>query len=284
MASSVQKITLVFDAPGHGWTESHFRVCATDDPNEGLANSTSVGLTRSRLLGTGAQVTYMRSSVEITTVGTPQRGDAQIRKVNYVPNWGQTPQPLDEPDAALMLRWNDAGHQRHKNVYLRGIPDAIDQSYGTYFPAAIAGYSDLLSAYTDQLILGNLYGWLGQNQAGVFDVTGYVSDPATGLVTVTLGGAPFTGASTQPQQVRFQGINQGNSKLNGLHVVRPSGSNTCKLTKPLALINYQGLGRMTTYTRSFIPYSGYQPRDIHTRRVGAPLLESRGRGRRRATT
>jgi hypothetical protein len=268
------KGTIVFSQIRHGWTESFFWQSNDGDLHNHSASLLTVCTKRRRMLGQQGVIQAYRVSVETDADGKPRLGDSMLA---YTSLGADTQEDSDEQDAALMVTQRNLVAQRRRNMFLRGIWDSIDLQAGRFD----GGNANFTSRYNDwvaaMLAIGGGAGWIALDANPKVNVSTYDQN-ANGTVTITLAGAVFGAGPYVKQKVRFAGIN-GKSPLNGNVIVLPTSATECVTVKPYAVLPYDHGGTITTYGTHFERAVDYSPQKITTRRVGAPLLESRGRAR-----
>ncbi len=274
----VIKITNVFDLRQHGWTESYFFQQNTNDLNLSFTSAQIIGQKRAALLGAEGRMKAIRCSIETDDAGLKVNGDSLLNYVQYNGNVGQ---PADEEDAALLITSRDLTSHKRRNSYLRGIWDIIDTSGGNYDPNG-GGWASVLNSWI-AANLGRGVGYLASSPGAKTKVTGYTAQP-NGQVDIQCEAGTF-GAPPYPDQirVRFSKIN-GKSVLNGYQLVAPISDTHCLTVDQIGVTEFISEGFIQKYTFSFVQFASMQGQKIVTRRVGAPLLESRGRQRRRVRT
>lgn len=274
------KGTIIFAGPAHGWTESYLLNNAEEDYTGSMTKLRSLGTLRARLLGESCRLIGLRISQEGV------RYDALSQAVNYpsgrgpyLPGW-----PSDAPDAALLIRCEDILRRRHKNIFLRGIPDDLDQQFGQYTPLLVPGWSEAFSAWQLQLT-SDQWGWSGGVAAGANrSPIQSITSPGGGRVLITTFGplvpAGLVGSGIS---VRGSGINKpGVSVLNSQMVVTVITQNSFLTNQPYAFFVGSSGGFLSWSAKEFVGIRDTKPLRIVTRRVGAPLLASRGRRKTRA--
>lgn len=271
----VFKGTIIFSGPNHGWTESWYQSRNIGDYTGALADLDTLALQRAQLLGNQNSVTGIR----VSAIDAKNDGVANGKK--YAPAPAQDCDS-DEPDACVVLYAHDQQFQRRKCCFLRGIPDAIDIQFGT-LTTDPCGWQKQLDRWWGRITnKTNPYGWIGRPAAGPTrsNVTGYVTD-ASGNVTITFA-TPLFGATPVGTRVKvgLSGINApAKSVLNGQQVVTVAAANSCVTVYPIAVFPFDHGGVGLFSPLEFIPAFDYTLSRIGTRRVGAPLLASRGRQR-----
>lgn len=276
------KATFVFELHQHGWTESYH----TDNEVVGLAQilvlADNLAKARAELLGKEAILKAIRVSSE------DEKNDALLRYVNYKgigigDNPAVAPPECDDPDTAVQVRCENVFGNRHKLIYLRGIWDDINIEGGKLKKI------DLVWNTRFDFFAGKLkadWGWWGVDAQPKRTqvITGYTVSPE-GIVTITTGGDFFQAGEIGPDKfvkARISRLNRSQSELSGEVILNPLTATTAKTVSTYGLYPFSSNGR--------IVISGYRVWDmatviqqkIVTRRAGAPLLESRGRAKKRS--
>lgn len=267
--------TIIFSGPNHGWTESYSR----NDPSENYVDIMNhlIELAGRRwpLLGAQCSITALRvSRVDRKNDGFTQNFERP----------GTSQCDSDEPDACLVVQCHDANFGRRKTIFLRGIPDEIDVRFGQ-FVSAPCNFELLFNNFVTQLrLVPGAWGWIGRPLSGPrrANMVGYATLAGqVGLITFDFpifNGEPV-GAKVL---VTFGGVNTpAKSTLVGQQVCIVDSNTTCHLAIPLAAFPYSNGGHGLFIPSEHIAIRGVTISRIGTRRVGAPLLASRGRQRAR---
>ncbi len=270
------KCTMFFNGPKHGWSETHWYSSPNSAYPPVMLTLETLATRRAPLMGKECSIIGLRVSIE-----NPIRNDAMSRDLEgFVGYSGYT---ADEPDAALLLRASDPSFAKHKQIYLRGIPDAIDVNFGTYDPS-LAGWDVRLQAYEDYLV-NQLFGWLGVIGSGPVkaNLTGYTQG-VTGQVTVNVATDLFPlGLIGTNVIARGAKINTPQkSVLNNQQVYTVLSARSAITTQPIGVLPYTHGGYLSYTPLEFWKYADVRARRIVSRRVGSPLLSSRGRSKVRS--
>jgi hypothetical protein len=269
----IMKATFFFETRTFGWTESF--CWANPDLNLTLAmpGIQVIAQKRATLLGENSRMKAQRISVETDESGAPRVGDSYLLYNSYP---GVTGEPSADEDLAILVTMRNLVAQRKRNFFLRGIPDGVEVSGGLIDYT----YSDYLSRIQSwsAAMLAKAVGWWSVDKQAAHMLTGYVFDGETGWTRVTLASAAFSAPFGVLQEARFTGVN-GESALNGRHLVRSISATECWVEKPLALKDYVFGGAMHLYLRHFESAATMNAQKIVTRRAGAPLLQSHGRSK-----
>lgn len=274
---AIHKVTWFYDGKEHGWTESLWTV-ATGSHNDTLKFARFLLGRRVQLLGIECRAKAVRVSTE--GVGP----DALLVYVDFTPRFGLESggkvrtEPADFPDAAVQIRCQGPLDASHKMIFLRGIWDAVDVNNGVYLP----GYKDWADRMGNYLLeLKNGWGWIGvTGKSPKVPLVGYTVG-ANGLVHITFGDPlfPVLPVGTRAR-IRIAQVN-GRSALNGQQLVSITSTTTCTTLTPIGVGPYYFGGYGTYATFGYIPITACEDQKIVERKVGAPLLESRGRQRAR---
>lgn len=296
LAPYVVKATTFFGQGGNGWTESYWWQGQSGDAIAQAAALLNITNKRRVLLGAQSSIRAYRVSYETDGGGNMLLQDSEL---NYYGQTGFSTEPSDVADDALLLEWKDATGQRRKFQFMRGLWDAsitsggaFDPNYGTWntkFTAWLTALNAPVAGVKAQSV-----GWIRRTPYQVGIITNYVSDD-NGNVVLTLA-APLIIGQLQPTltglplntplEATIKGVNN-KSTLNGTKLVRVADATHVVLVKPLATLPFRSQGTITFYDRNLIlvgtdPTSGLlriKQQKIVERKVGAPLLESRGRRR-----
>jgi len=278
---SLQRCTMVFQSPGHGWTETFYYTAAGDDLTTPQTAWVLNAGRRAALLGSSAYIKALRFAIVINAAGQVTKNRSVLRKVKISPNLQQVDNTLAAPGTCAVATFYNADQSRHKLTYLRGIPDDIENNDGTYNPAGAGGWGNRFDNWVELMrinatTIANV-GWWGFVPFPPITLVGYTVNATTSVVTVTLpAGALAAYTAGQRIAVRFRGVNV-HSVLNGQQVITVVDDHTARLTKPLAAGPYMGVGEMILYTRTSVPIASASVPFIGSRKLGAPLLVSHGR-------
>lgn len=279
---SLIKATFVFQSTEHGWTESFF--FTQSDSNLFSARAALLPLQAARigLLALPANLKAVRVSTELDNTGKKVNNEAYL---DYVNKGGTFPGSTGaaEYSVALQVIWRDSLSRYKKFVFLRGVPDPLETNGGVYIDS-LTGWTTAFNKWSDALTTLKAQ-WMSLSLSGKpVAVTNYTCDPDSSVVNVTVAADTWTIDDLDSIiKVRFKGINAGTpSRLNGYQLVTVTGLNTCELVKPLAISSFVKAGTMQLYTMIQPTVFKVDGQKIVTRKVGAPLLISRGR--RRATS
>jgi len=272
---ATHKVTWFFAGTTWGWTESLWYNSTDNNHRTTLLAANNVAAARAELLGKECKIFATRVSTEGVSP------DALLRYQDWTPTFKKnskgdiTEQETDHEDAALLIRCSNNDDRKHKFIFLRGIWDAIDVNHGKYDPT-VFDWGRRMTAYLTT-ITNKQWGWVGVvNKTAKVPVTGYTAD-ADDRITFTLGRNLFpVDAIGQRGRVRFGGIN-GTSVLNGLQIVDIISQTSCRTAKAIGAGTYRFGGLASYATYDFIGIKFSDDQKIVERKVGAPLLQSRGR-------
>lgn len=274
----VIKNTFIMQTNSYGFSESFLFQSSSGDLNVHIAAMDIIAQKRAALLGNDSFIKAIRVSVERDDLEQPRRGDAFLKYVNYL---GATTPNSDDPDTGVLITMRNLVAQRRRNMFLRGIWDDINNSGGFYLPS-IAGWQTAFDSWRVAMLAKGI-GWWSDFVAASSPITGYTVAAATQKVSVVTDPGFFNPFPAPRQRVRIAGLN-GQSVLNGLHVVDPTASGEFDIVKPIAAAPFATPGTATRYATSFEQASTIDAQKIVTRRAGAPLLQSAGRRRARPRT
>lgn len=293
------KITFFYSiGPRQGVSESWFSP-ATPSTAVTLANIGQFVNARMNISGVNTFFTYCR----IATL-TPPVTNRRLVSIYYpqdlvgttrmpINTQGQyfLPGGLDEGSndpwsSMLVRRWNGA---QYSLGYVRGVPDAIDQTGGQVFLPLPPPYVNAFNTYA-ALVATLGWGWIAsapsanspcnltaaaQNANGTAALT-FAVNGATGIGL--FGATPVVGSRTQlriSQQVLPQGF-------NGTYTVVITSPTTCNSFRPLNVGTFvSGNGQGTIFTRTLVPVTNMKIEKFVSRKAGLPFGASRGRRRNR---
>lgn len=260
-------VTFIFDMPGHGFSETHYKDFSSGNLDAARDNALILGQKRQAM--SGEQTTLQ--AIRIANAEDPGR----VGKLYYVGLPGVTGKGSAASNVALNIATSTFDNQYTSQTQFRGFWDEVEQTGGAvnYGNAAFMLAFNAWAAY----YVAQGYGWRSVFSTIERTVTGYAVDPDTSVVTVNHGGAanPF-GAVGVRKVARFSKVN-GKSRLNSVQVIYVTGENTVVLAKPLALGPFmtEGLIKVNSYT--FRAAANASIQRVGKRQAGAPLLRSRGR-------
>jgi hypothetical protein len=266
--------TFIFDMPGHGFTETHWR----DGPaGESIADAFTVAqeLGRRRQVCSGAQTVLQ--GVRISNADIDGRiGTTQLFSQPGNPSHGSA-----ASNVAMNLLAADTGNEHTKITQWRGFWDDEEETGGA--PVRSQAFLSAFNSWA-QYYVAMSFGWRGVSANQVFPIVGYTVS-ATGVVTLDIDGS-LEGVLplNKPRQVRISGVNGGKSQLNGEQVVILTGAgetSAVKLKFPMALTAFTNVGFLNVQSKTFRDAAAVSIQRIGTRQAGAPLLRSRGRSGKR---
>lgn len=263
------KITLVFSSQGYGWTEGYTVTDTATSPGTIYTKyATALLPLRLAMLGQGAFLQYIR----ISTILTP----FNVQTLEIQGSEGLYNVAAAFPNTALLVRLYPISPGPSKSLFLRGVPYTIIGPDGQFKSNAT-----WLRAYNawKALISGpnnTAWGWYGVQNNLKANVTTYVQDPDSFLVSVTVATPLFTAPVGTKINVRFTGIN-GKSELNGTWPVTVVSTTTVKTVKPFGVVPFVHGGYATNFAHQFNPCGGTQEQRIMTRKAGRQLFLEHGR-------
>jgi len=271
----VYRGTMIFNGRSHGWTESYTLDMASLNYVDAMNQLKDLADDRWPLLGKQTAITGLRIS------RMDRKNDGFTMNYQRGPTQGCD---NDEPDACLVVQCHDQNFQRHKTTFLRGIPDDIDIQFGV-FVSAPCNFEELFNNFVVQLRgIAGQWGWWGRPLTGPVraDLQGYAT-VAGKVGTITFLTPLFAGQPPNAKVlVTFGGVNTpAKSTLNGQQVCIVDSDTTCHLAIPLAAFPWTHGGHGLFVPSEHVGIRGVTISRIGTRRVGAPLLASRGRQRAR---
>lgn len=270
---SLMKVTFIFEARNKGWTESYYKTFSNPDP--GAAKGDAMGLATKRMGVAGLEVlmTYIR----IQNVDT-------LRRVRLF--WLETTmpgvlsKPSDNPESALIVKYNDITGGRAKTTFMRGYWDQVVDFGGQYIPTV--AFTNALESFFDNLRLQN-WGWNGINTQTTQPLATLVQD-LSGTVSGTTVGNVFTAPQVGTTiAVRFKRITQPGN-LNGQNPVVVTAQNAFKTVKRIAILPWSGDGFVTASAKQIVLINEGEVTGVSERKTGRVFGSPRGRlpARRRA--
>lgn len=278
MPTPIKCLLMFRDNSGTGWSELHYRLSSSDNPNLNvhLTNLVDViAAARQPLLSGDCQIVGAR-------VSYPRPG-AVASLSNRMFLGGPTGVVGVSSSLSLALKWTDTTFTKNKITHMRGFWDSVEFN-GEYHPEApgAAGWQDRLNVYKAALI-GAGYGWLSKDPAlsSKGPVSGYISD-TTGRVTFTLPGDGMPAATVGTvQPVRFSRLNRSNSPLNATLLVAVTNRNLVTTVDQVAAGPFASPGRFNYRGISFVGYSNLYSIALGRRQQGRPFFQLPGRAQAR---
>lgn len=276
MTPGPYKYDFIFDIPGHGFTESHWR---TTTQGETLLQCFQIAqeLGRRRMVCAGAQCTLQ--SVRISNAQLDGRKGTSQNE----PRLGNPSHGCAASNVALNVKIASNEDDQVKITQWRGFWDDIEITGG-----AIDRRPDFMAAFNSwaQYYAANKFGWYGRNATTAdMPIIGYTVN-AAGVVKLSVQG-DLTGilAINKPREATITGVNSGKSQVNGQQVVIftgvQGGISDVLLKFPMALTPFTGIGFIRVFNYTMREGVNLSLSRIGKRQAGAPLLRSRGRGPKR---
>lgn len=274
------KCTAFFQSDaGKGWSESHYRNITT--PVGDLlpllsAFQALIETLRVPLLAADCFLKAVRISYRTDT------GAIASSPFKYAP----VKRPANKEDGAAptiaaMARMGTASNQQFSPIYLRGFWDAIEKDEELDFTTVKGkAWQSLLTAYVAAL-RSVPYGFLGQDDL-LTDrgaCTGYTVG-GDGFITFTvdiLEGPAFPPVGSPPFQIRFAGLNNGDSILNTTHMVQVVDATHVKTMVKTAALPFVSSGTFVSQETSFLAYTGLQYCILARKPMGRPTSSSPAR-------
>lgn len=272
------KATYVFEMNGYGWTESHHFETGDASLATSYETALKLGKARQELLAAPGFIKAIRVSDEAV------KNDAYLKYVNLPGHAfaGQPENGADMQDTGVLVRLSDNNGKQFKHIFMRGIWDEIDINGGSFIGPLKADWDKAWKAWS-KLMLDTPFGWMGVDKTlkKTANITNYTTN-GDGQVSFVIDADIFPAPTgTVISEVRVSGLN-GGSTLNRQLRVFVTAPNTCVSVDPLGVLPYKSPGKMTfNGAKRFIAAVGASAQKIVTRRAGAPLLDSRGRARKR---
>lgn len=284
MAGFLYRHTLVFDGPGHGWSESMYFERPTRDLDAAFAFVDDVKNKRAKLLGREFSVKGERITLAKLDTGAKvtREGFARRRFVQ-----GVQAQLGEDTGTSLLVKWISSDGTRQKLMFMGGpyaalfpFANAIDRNAGQW-ETNFGSWRSLMR----QLHMG----WLHRKKNEQATISGYTFSNVTGHVTYTLDGDGIIDTPLgQPIPVNVE-FPLSRSPLDGPQLVVFQDPNTCVTAGPRPAKPFTIAGQMKTFVTEFVdigvlnaqgnPGNIFEERPVGRKR-GRPLLESPGRVRR----
>lgn len=272
--------TFIFDMPGHGFTETHWR---QNTDQESFPQTVAIGieLARRRQAMSGNETVFQAlrvSNGELEGRG----GHTEFQAILGNPTKGSA-----ASNVALNVRIGTANNAQEKTTQFRGFWDDEEITGGALrrSPAFINAFQSWA-----QYFAANNFGWRGIVSEQQFPITNYTVSDA-GIITLTVTGA-LAGVMplNKTKSVRISGLNSGKSQINGEQVGIYTGAGTAPGTStvilkfPKASLAFTGIGFLHVPAFTFRDASTITLGRLGKRQAGAPLLRSRGRSPKRIRT
>ena len=267
----IAKGTLIFQGLGYGWTESIWISRSYTSLADFYALFAQYAILRAPMLGTPCFIKGIRVSNEAV---------AHDSFLNYVNLPGSAAFGADDPSSSLNVILRDATFSRFKRIFFRGIWDVVAQNFGEY-DIGNEAFRTFFQSWRNFVLLQD-FGWMGVDptQAKIGNISGY-TPTVEGNIAFQLDQPIFNGILPGTRvPVRVSRLN-GGSTLNGQMVVNVTTNTTCTTTVPTAALPFRTAGVMRFSPKVFIDSFACDTQRIGRRPVGAPLLDSVGRAKKR---
>jgi len=275
------KATLVLGQRQQGWTESYFYEQSSGDLESEARRWYTLGQTRLLLCGRETYIKAIKTSIELDLNDNKVVGDSYLIYTPLLVASQGNPRSEDA-NTALQVIFRDNNGGKRKFTFMRGIYDTIVENGGVFNPAA-DGWATRFEDWKTKLIELRV-GWLSTQREKDVTITTYSQVADSNQVKITVDEPTFGAAPYKPRYVRVRGLNHRNSTLNGSLLIKADSATTAKTVDAIAVIPFQSEGNLRTYSTVFQRADNIEGQKIVTRKVGSPLLESRGRSRVRART
>lgn len=276
MAKVIKHLLSFRDDSGNGWTEVHYRLNPSDNPN--LQEELNI------LMQNIAPLRVLLLSGDCRIIGgrvSYKRDGANASLPLKVFLTGDPDQKGVSSDLSLADQFIDTTFTKSKITHLRGFWDSIEYN-GEYHPDAPGadGWNDKHGAWKNALI-GNAYGWPSKDPAtsAKGKVLNYTIDAdlrVTFQVATTLGTLPPVGSIIS---VRFSKINRSQSVLNKQLNVEVATATTLKTVNQIAAGPFLGQGAFNYRGTSFVRYFQLQNVGLGRRAQGKPIGRGVGRSK-----
>lgn len=280
-----------------GWSETHYSVSGQDLPTV-LKDAQDMAKARVMMLGAGISLDYIRVSDQqvrgdsLVALGIPPSqqnpiayNKALIVEATVVGEGGRTVSPTSDYSFTALLCRMEMGVSQRKSLYLRGIPDSLDQDGGVI---------------TDSVFLDAFNSWVDLMKSGKWgarvlnkDLTANPIFPITSVtnnagppqqVTITAAGSNFqTGQSVRISGIKYQAAPPAaaSTPINGVwQVANPQAGSFQLSGYPGGTVQYFYGGSVRARTYTVPAYSNVLQIRMVSRRAGRPFGLSKGRRKR----
>ena len=261
-------ITFIFSLQRHGFTETWWKNTDSQTLDNLFDDAKVVAEQRMKLAGKQTEL----QAIRISNGDDPGR----VGKTYYNPLLGNQNLDSAASNVALNCQFATVDNAYQKLVQIRGFPDDWETGGGAPFNGDGA-LQAAFDSYRNAILLKQ-FGWRSINARQRFRITGYTTT-AQGIVKLAVEEptAPVGGIGTQ-KPVRISGLNV-KSVLNGEQVVIVTGANEFTVLKPIAVGPFVSQGSLVVPSYTVRVAANGTIQRIGKRQAGAPLLQSRGRGR-----
>lgn len=287
------KQTLIFDGPGHGWSESLYFERATDDVQAAIADTIDYRNKRRPLLGAECSLIGQRTLVVQDAAGLPIKRRGLTNKFSPA-LFGTQSQPAEDTGTSLFVVWSDPTSAFKKPMYLGGAWASIFPNANNYVP--VGAWQGFYNSWR-QYCIDHAFGWRHRIVQNSYTITNYTTNAATGITTYTLRSAASILASFGDRRTVGVEFFNRRSALDGIQVVIPLAevapvapatdwTTTVATAQPRPSAAFTTPGQMRLYGSEFktpasaVPQGavgGINPERPAGRKRGRPLLVSPGR-------
>lgn len=269
---------LCFEQSGYGWTENYFQETSDDTLTTSFASLEKIATKRAACLAAEATITFITISAETDT------GDSIVGNFKNTPYTGNSQFHSANPFTALLVRRRGQTGNNRSQVYLRGIPDDLEQNGGKFTPAEVPDWTKYLDAFTASMRANaEAWGFLGRHPTNSGKaLVQTITQNANGQPVVTFKTNLFTDPAEIGKKVRLSlsGV-QGAASVNGTRVVVPTSQTVAEFIDRIPMFPYTGGGTGRVSRPGLVVIHNQTPLRIVSRKPGAPLFRSRGRSRER---
>lgn len=287
------KQTLVFEGPGHGWTESLYFERPTGDVQAAIDFTVDYRNKRRPLLGAECSIIGQRTLLVQDDVGAPVKRQGLVNVFSPKLS-GTAAQAAEDTGTSLMVVWSDAASRFKKITYLGGAWASIFPNANNY--VAAGGWQGFFNSWRTLAITLGL-GWRRRVISNSYTITNYTTDAQTGITTYTVrSGASIIASFNDRRTVGVEFFNR-RSPLDGVQVVVPISEvapvapatdwfTTVKTAAPRPSAGFTTPGQMRLFNFVFVtpatPGGNQQLGAINPvrpvgRKRGRPLFVSPGR-------
>ena len=281
----VYKHTLIFEAPGHGASESlYYEFPGPSTVDTAVSALQGIKYKRALLLGKEWQIKGERVEQVYDDSSNKQVRVGQVFRF-FLP--GVQAQPSAPENVSLQVSFSDSNKRNKKLAFLCGPPASLFPGANALDLNQTALPGNWLSSFNSwrALLISLGAGWYSAPTTQEKSIVGYSFDANTGQVTYTLGNAMTWPNTDKPIRVSVE-FPLSKSPLDGVQLVIPTGALTCYTAQPRPAAPWTVKGTMRLLGANLIKLSTLNtlgvagtitPQVPMSRKRGRPLLVSRGR-------
>lgn len=277
------KTTFYFAGQEQGWSESFYWTKATNNLTEAETLVTPLAQKRAALLADTYTLTIGRNAIVSGLAGEKVKRVVDVFEPRYPGTAAWKPAA---PNYSLMCRWQNASNTANKPQYMRGIPAGLGD-LGKLPNVGFGTWLSLFNSWRSAMIAFNA-GWRVTAVTQAAQITNYVMNATTGIVTFTLGAPGVTWPVDPGYQTTVWVKLPNRNPMDGSLLVVPVSDTTCYTVRPYGVQPFPTaqIGIMEVRTPSLVtlgPEPGgtvtgqIHPQRILTHKTGTPSYASRGR-------